>query len=67
MILNKFQAEAIFSAMCALNNVGGALSATIEGIRVEETHSGAIQVWQPFGVSNDYEKHAFATVYGLHK
>ena len=29
MILNKAQAEAIYSAMCALNNVSGRISGTI--------------------------------------
>lgn len=68
LILNQSQAEAVYSAMCALNNVGGALSATIEVIRVEETHSGAVQVWTLDTIDNP-ERHAdqsaFATAYGL--
>lgn len=68
MILNQSQAEAVYSAMCTLNNVNGALSATIEGVRVEETHSGAVQVWTLGSIGNP-ERHtnqsAFAAAYGL--
>lgn len=68
MILNKSQAEMVYSAMCYLNNVSGTLSATIEGVRVEETHSGAVQVWTLDSIGNP-ERHAsqsaFATAYGL--
>ena len=67
-ILNQSQAEAVYSAMCHLNNVGGALSAVIGGIRVEETHSGAVQVWT-LQTNSKKERHssqsAFATAYGL--
>ncbi len=67
-ILDQSQAEAVYSAMCHLNNVGGALSALIGGIRVEETHCGGVQVWALH--TNSKPEHyanqsAFATAYGL--
>jgi hypothetical protein len=40
MILNPAQAEAVFSAMCALNNVGGRLDAYIGAIQVKEFAAG---------------------------
>jgi hypothetical protein len=67
-ILNQSQAEAVYSAMCALNNIGGSISALIGSIRVEETYSGKIQVW---GVRNidapdSFNSQAdFAKAYGL--
>jgi hypothetical protein len=68
LILNKAKAEAVYNAMCHLNNVGGSLSAIIQGVRVEETHSGAIQVWT-FETIDHKEFHAsqadFAIAYGL--
>ena len=45
LILNKSQAEAVYSAMCALNNVGGRINATLnETERVVERISGSIYV-----------------------
>ena len=66
-IITQAQAEAVYNAMCALNNVGGSMSALVSGIRVEETHSGRIQVWTGFG--EEYELYAtqadFARAYSL--
>lgn len=68
LILTPAQAEAVYSAMCALNTVGGSLSATIQGVRVEETHSGSIQVWTLVNIDRrecHKNQSAFATAYGL--
>lgn len=49
-ILTKAQAEAVYSAMCALNNVGGALWCRMtagkgeEWVGVREEDSGAIHI-----------------------
>ena len=68
MILNKAQADAVYRAMCDLNSVSGSLSATIGGTRVEETHSGRVQVWT-LETAHHPEMHAnqgaFANAYGL--
>ena len=42
-ILNQSQAEAVYTAMCHLNNVGGHLHATLEqddGVHVREDRAG---------------------------
>ena len=66
MILNQAQAEAVYSAMCALNNVDG----TVGTIRfrlawVQTDFSGEIAV---HGTTDDEvypNQAAFATAYGL--
>lgn len=68
-ILNQAQAEAVYSAMCALNNVGGRLHATLEqdgAVHVAEVRHG-IDVWVANGgpVENYPDQSAFATAYGL--
>lgn len=71
-ILNQSQAEAVYSAMCALNNVAadkGAASfesGRMNGIYVNwQTHVVAIQVGV-VGPSEYYaDQAAFATAYGL--
>ena len=74
-ILNKTQAEAVYSAMCALNNVGARVKATIgdlsiEGVNVFEMMSGEVNI----AMVGDYDvldsetyadQSAFATAYGL--
>lgn len=69
LILNQAQAEAVYSAMCHLNNVGGALSAVYPGgVRVEETYGGAVQVWtlrESQKTEHYINQSAFATAYGL--
>ena len=75
LILNQSQAEAVYSAMCHLNNVGGRLHATLEqdgAVHVRETGQG-IQVWINEGehlapgceVEQYADQSAFATAYGL--
>lgn len=44
MILNKSQADAVYSAMCALNNVGGQIDVRIEALSVRSLESGMIVV-----------------------
>ena len=68
MILNKSQAEAVYGAMCALNNVGGRIEKTWIGrVVVTETHSGVVTVDDPDrDVSAAYDNQAdFAAAYGL--
>ena len=71
LILKQSQAEAVYSAMCALNNVGGRINATLnETERVVERISGSIYVlawidcdWVPREHYTD--QNAFAEAYGL--
>lgn len=79
MILNKAQAEAVYSAMCALNNVGGLLHTRIKSttpgvlFHVNELPSGHMQIWvadaigNPTGAGHEDHKNqaAFATAYCL--
>lgn len=68
-ILNKAQAEAVYSAMCELNNVSGRINAVMGDRRVAEIN-GCITVfeylegqWEP---SERYDNQAdFAAAYGL--
>ena len=71
LILTQAQAEAAYSAMCALNNVSSRLMATFEEkLRVVERSCGGIYVlemlqgeWSP---SERYDDQAaFATAYSL--
>ncbi len=72
-ILTKTQAEAVYSAMCALNNVGAHLDARIysAAIRVQEMPGGMIVVHRPVHNAPSAEQEtyanqsAFATAYGL--
>lgn len=64
-ILNKSQAEAVYSAMCELNNVSGYIDAVLQGVRVKEHANGVVQITKK-GESEDYSNQsAFATAYGL--
>ena len=68
MILGKEQAQAVYSAMCALNNVGGRIDVTWpDHGRVIEDAKSFVFVFSREGVV--LEKHvsqaAFATAYGL--
>lgn len=77
MILNKSQAEAVYSAVCALSNAGGTLhhmdfpSHGSENIAVVVRPStGTIAVWQECrGLAHNVEIHAdqsaFAASYSL--
>lgn len=76
LILNQAQAEAVYSAMCALNNVGAELKATIytrdsagDYMRVYQD-GGAVKVVDVLGHSVENREHyddqaAFAAAYGL--
>lgn len=44
MILNNTQAEAVYSAMCTLNNVGGEIDVRIEALSVRSLDNGMIVV-----------------------
>lgn len=64
-ILTTAQAEAVYSAMRALENVNGYLYTVIHGLCVMEHTNGVVQV---IGTdkSEDYNsKNAFAAAYGL--
>ena len=66
MILSKPQAEAVCSAMCALNNVSGRVDAQMPSGRVVECANGVILVTAYGKPSEDYDNQAaFATAYGL--
>lgn len=74
MILNQAQAEAVYSAMCALNNVGGKLDVKIPAgnglcTRVFEAMQGIILITEDTSMSINRERHAnqsdFATAYNL--
>lgn len=66
MILNQAQAEAVYSAMCALNNIGGRIDARIGYTRVNETVSAGILVTAPDHSTEQYnDQAAFAAAYGL--
>ena len=66
-ILTQAQAEAVYSAMCALNNVGGRIGAALgDGCMVREDSDGEIyishDVWR---LEYHADQAAFATAYGL--
>ena len=69
-ILNKAQAEAIYSAICALNNVGDVSSEfnLPGGIWVQAPANGSVQI-VPSAYGTQMERHvnqaAFAAAYGL--
>lgn len=66
MILNQAQAEAVYSAMFALNNVNGRIDAQMPSGRVVEGANGVILVTAFSKPSEDYSNQAaFATAYGL--
>lgn len=74
MILNQSQAEAVYSAMCALNNVSGVVRVTFtpdtkggKVIKVKECEDfGYVTVIVGFETVERYDNQAaFATAYGL--
>lgn len=77
MILNQAQAEAVYSAMCALNNVGGRLSTQLPPpvgsntwIHIEDHFEGfGVLIRHGMGTAGKRESYdnqsAFATAYGL--
>lgn len=65
-ILNSAQAEAIYSAMCALNNVGMRLSVRVDEVRVWESESGEVFVQAPGVLAEIWESQgAFCDAYEL--
>lgn len=66
MILNQAQAEAVYSAMCALNNVGGKANNLHVGRAVVSADVGsAIHVYSPEADERYPNQSAFAAAYGL--
>lgn len=66
MILNQAQAEAVYSAMCELNNVSMRLQAQIGSTRVYENTEGNVVVDAFSLPAETYESQAsFAAAYGL--
>jgi len=69
MILNQAQAEAVYSAMCALNNVSGVIKCRIDAIEVVEHANRLVVVNSGCGAGYQSERYedqaAFATAYGL--
>lgn len=77
MILNKEQAEAVYSAMCAMNNVFGhiermtLLSRKNEKLTIERRGPCGLKVhvWRDFAKHDEVEQYArqadFAEAYGL--
>jgi hypothetical protein len=75
MVLNTSQAQAVYSAMCALNNVGGRIKTEItqgrdDELRVLEMDDGSVSIlYVETGRVADSERYtnqaAFAIAYGL--
>lgn len=70
LILTPAQAQAVYSAMCALNNVGGRIDNIFVGgsALVRETHSGRVRVLSALGAGEKEtyrDQSAFAAAYGL--
>jgi hypothetical protein len=73
LILNQSQAEAVYSAMCALNNVGAEMLVQFTGYPRAQDHigidasDGSVRI--RVGMCGDFEGYqnqaAFATAYGL--
>ena len=65
-ILTTSQADAVYSAMCALNSVSGRVDARMPSGRVVEGANGVILVTAYGMPSEDYgNQAAFATAYGV--
>lgn len=66
MILNPAQAEAVYSAMCALNNVAGRVRIYLDdGVVVSESKEGRVYVMGELGSEVFATQASFATAYGL--
>lgn len=64
LILTPAQAEAVYSAMCELNNVGGRIDVRLANCCVTE-HSRGVNVEGPTTTEQYANQSAFATAYGL--
>lgn len=71
LILTAAQAQAVYSAMCALNAVGGKLEATVGEVLVRDTFTGRVSVVSAFDADDRRETYddqeAFADAYDLHQ
>lgn len=66
LILTTAQAEAVYGAMCALNNIDARLDARVGPTRVYETLSGTVVVSAYALPTEDYANQAaFAAAYNL--
>lgn len=66
LILNRAQAEAVYSAMCALNNVAGRVRIYLDdGVVVSESKEGRVYVMGELGSEVFASQASFATAYGL--
>lgn len=65
-ILTKAQAEAVYDAMCALNNVGGTVTGiNFRRIFVTSAQAGEITVCGPESDEHHRNQAAFAAAYSL--
>lgn len=65
-ILNQAQADALYNAMCHLNNVCGRIEVSLRNCRVQEYANGSIRISTSRGRVEMYDNQsAFATAYGL--
>jgi hypothetical protein len=68
MILSQAQAEAVYSAIVALNNVGGSIRSIDlnDEISVKLNRPGSMHIWDIFNGSEFWSSQdAFRTAYGL--
>ncbi|CUK24043.1 hypothetical protein ACOTH0_08955 [Achromobacter xylosoxidans] len=74
LILTTAQAQAVYSAMCALNNIGAVIDVEIPGgcggTRIQGTSTGSVRVeqrWDDWKSERYPDQDAFAAAYGLHQ
>lgn len=72
LILTTAQAQAVYSAMCALNNIGAVIDVEIPGgcggTRIQGTFTGSVRVeqrWDDRKSERYPDQDAFAAAYGL--
>jgi len=72
LILTTAQAQAVYSAMCALNNIGAVIDVEIPGgcggTRIQGTFTGSVRVeqrWDDWKSERYPDQDAFAAAYGL--
>ncbi|MFY3577133.1 hypothetical protein ACOTI8_31015 [Achromobacter xylosoxidans] len=72
LILTTAQAQAVYSAMCALNNIGAVIDVEIPGgcggTRIQGTFTGSVRVeqrWDDRKSERYPDQDAFAASYGL--
>lgn len=72
LILTPAQAKAVYSAMCALNNIGAVIDVEIPGgcggTRIQGTFTGSVRVeqrWDDRKSERYPDQDAFAAAYGL--